>query len=463
MALEDHELNRRRQERELRKQQQLKEQRSLIIKLILAGVVILLCGVGIFLLTRGGGAPSAELGTPETVESQPTASSTPAETRGNSIFNRDPTTVIHLRAAGDLNITDSVVNSGLTVTGYNYTTAFRDVAPILADADLTVMNFEGNLCGIPYGTKTTSSPQEIASALRAAGVDILQAANSCTVNNGLLGLQSTVSGIRAAGMEPAGAYGTVEEFRRSKGYTICEIQGIKVAVVAFTKGVGSRGIPAGGEDCVNLLYSDYATNYQKIDKDFITKIMKNAASEDPDITVVLLHWGSEYNDSITKSQESIVSLLQKQGADVIIGTHPHLVHEITYDQKTGNLVAYSLGDFYGDAKKGGTNYSIILDVEITMDNETGKTRVTNFSYIPIFTLKEEECDGQRRVVRIAEAMKGYEENYVDAITKGAYDSMKTALERITDRVVRDWECENCEKVNKTSRDVCEHCGKKPGK
>lgn len=432
MALDDNELNRRRQEREFRRQQQKQEQRSLITKLILAGVVLVACLVVIVLLARGGGKEEPVSSEGESVATEASIQATTA-TESTSIFNRDPTTVIHIRAGGDLNITDLVVNSGLTVHGYDYTAAFQDVAPLLADADLTMLNFEGILYGAPYGSATTSAPQELVEALRLAGVDILQTANTCTLNKGLLGLQSTLGAIRSAGIEPVGTFSTPEEFRRSKGYTICNIQGIKVAVVAFTKGVGG-GVPAGSEDCVNLLYTDHATNYKNVDTDFINQVLKDVEAEDPDITIAMLHWGSEDNDAIASSQNRIVTLMQKRGVDIILGTHPHLVQEITYDQETGNLVAYSLGDFFGDAAKGGTNYSIILDIEITMDNDTGKTKVTGYSYTPIYTLTEGECDGQRRVVRIAEAMQAYDSNYVDRITSSAYAAMEKALTRIEERI-----------------------------
>ena len=67
-----------------------------------------------------------------------------------------------------------------------------------------------------------------------------------------------------------GAYSSAAELRRSKGYTITEVQGVKVAFVAFTKGLGGRGMPAGNEDLVNLLYTDYSTEYKEIDRDRIT-------------------------------------------------------------------------------------------------------------------------------------------------------------------------------------------------
>ena len=81
--------------------------------------------------------------------------------------------------------------------------------------------------------------------------------------------------------------------------------------------------------------------------------------------MALLHWGSEFNDDISKTQKSIVSLMQKQGVDVIIGTHPHTLQPIVFDEDAGTLVAYSLGDFFGEADRGATNYSIILNLKDT--------------------------------------------------------------------------------------------------
>ena len=333
-----------------------------------------------------------------------------------------------------MNVTDSVVDAGLAASGFDFTRAFQDVASTLSDADLTLLNLEGNIYGETYGTATTSAPYKLLTALRNAGVDLIQMANSCSINNGLIGLSSTLQAIRTAGMEPVGAYASPNEFRRSKGYTICEIQGLRVAFVAFTKGVGGRGMPAGNEDCVNLLYLDYDSTYKKVDTQGITKILSDVKAEKPDFTVALLHWGSENNDTISSTQESIVKLLQKNGVGLIIGTHPHLVQKIDYNEAAGTLVAYSLGDFFGDAARGGTNYSIILDVEITKDNVKGTTRVTGYSYTPIYTVtKSQSADGFQRVVRIEQAMQAYDGNFVDKITAACYSDMAYSLKRIASR------------------------------
>lgn len=440
----DDELNRRRQERLSRQAARVKKQRLLRLRLIFAGVVMVAAGVAIYLLT--GGSSSQVQSTMDaqstTASSTVDEKSTPPETTQpessqpeSSNPRRKTDTTIHIRAAGDLNITDSVVLAGAGAGGYDFSACFQDVVGLLSDANLTILNLEGNFCGEPYGTDTTSAPVELARALKNAGVDIVQMANSCSVNNGISGLTKTLTNLRSVGLEPVGAWASSGEFESSGGYTICEIDGIRVAIVAFTKGVGSRGLPTGSEDCVNLLYTDYATTYEDVDTAGIKAVLQAAASEKPDITIALLHWGSEYNDTVSSTQEKIISLMQKQGVDVIIGTHPHLVQQISYDSATGKLVAYSLGDFFGDASRSGTAYSIVLDLEITRDADSGETRVTNYSYTPIYTLSESEAsNGQRQVVRIEEAMFAYESNYMDKVSASAYENMTYSLTRIESRI-----------------------------
>ena len=430
MQLHDDEMNMRREKREAQRRKQQAEAKRLRITLILAAVVLVLCTAGIVFLTSRSDSSQTTVAAETRPTQKPTQATEPA-TRAQ----KSTKTTIHIKAAGDLNVTNTVINAGVAVGGYNYTRAFMDVASTLSDADLTVLNLEGNICGEPYGSDTTSAPRELLDGLRNAGVDLIQMANSCTINNGLIGLTSTLQTIRAAGLEPVGAFASESEFQQSKGYTITEAQGVKVAFVAFTKGLGGRGLPAGNDNLVNILYEDYASTYDKIDRNRITSVLKAVEAEKPDITIALLHWGSEYNDDISDTQKSIVNLMKKQGVDVIIGTHPHTVQAIEYDELAGTLVAYSLGDFFGDASRGGTNYSIILDLEITKDSSTGTTKVTNYSYTPIYTVSEaESADGYRRVVRIDKTVEAWEENYLDKVSQSAKESMVYALDRIEARI-----------------------------
>lgn len=420
MALNPEELKRQRKLRNEQRARQAAQRRSLLIRLGIAAAVLLACGILIVVLVIAGRPASPE--NPET--------STAAPTQTTPSVPSSPVSTVHLAVAGDLNITDNVVEAG--GKNYDYTESFLDVAHLLSNADITALNFDGNLCGTPYGTTSKSAPPELMQALNQCGVDLIQLANSYSINHGLSGLSATINTVRSAGMEPLGVYENQSQFSAGKGFTLTEVNGIKIAFVAFTKGMDGMTLPAGSENCVNVLYSDYDSTYQKVDTAGISAILDNVAAAKPDITVAMLHWGSEFNNTISSTQKSIISLLQSKGVDAIIGTHSHYVQQMSLNPDTGAFVAYSLGDFFGDAQRAGSEYSVILDLEITKNNETGEAKITNFTYTPIFTVAE--SGSTLRVVRIHEAMAAYEAHYISSVSEQTYNDMAYALERIEARI-----------------------------
>ena len=432
--MEMDEIKQRRLEREKQRQARLRQQRMLTVKLLIALAVLI--GVAATIMTVAAGrdsSPPPQATVPPVQTQQP--ESRPAEPEQKPQEKEDKT-VITFAAAGDLNITDNVVASG--GDRYDYTETFMDVLPLLSQADLTAINIEGNFIGPPYGSLYASAPNELLSAVAGMGVDLVQVANSYTIKNGVSGMISTIKTIRGAGFETMGAYLDPNDFDQTGGYTIRKVKGVKVAVVAFTKGMDSMTLPAGAESCVNLLYEDYASAYQKVDTDGITKLLRAVAKEKPDITIAMVHWGSEYNDIHSKSQENIRKLLLEEGVDAIIGTHPHYVQEIDFDKNTGTMVAYSLGDFISDGVKGGTEYSIVLELEITKDHKAEKTYISGYRYTPIFTVSDEES---LRVVRLAEAIAAYEADHLGKVSKETYDDMIYARKRIAERVLVEKETE----------------------
>ena len=388
-----------------RKQRQQAKKKKLIIKLVLAALALALCGVLIFVLVR------------------------PGKNSDNPDATIDPSllTTVHVAAVGDLNVTQKLVDSGGMERDYSQT--FLDVAHLLGDADVAVVNFEGVLCGEPYG-ESKSAPQSMMQALSAAGVDLVQIANSYSIYKGVSGLAKTVENIRAAGMEPLGAYESNEAREESGGYVLCEANGMKIAFVAFTKGMDGMALPSGSEKCVNVLYEDYSSTYKTVDVEGITAVLDAAKREKPDAIIAMVHWGSEFNDTLSQTQEDIRKLFLDNGVDAVIGTHSHYVQAM--DLTDGKFTAYSLGDFVGDAQRAGSEYSVVLDLEITRNNETGKTKITGFSYTPIFTVVEEEKPV--RVMRIKETMDAFDGGYIERITQETYDKMAYALGRIENRI-----------------------------
>ena len=357
------------------------------------------------------------------------AISSAVEKKRNQPVDPSQLTVIHLAAAGDLNVSDAIVESG--GADLNYNELFMDVAHLLADADISVVNFEGTVSGEPYG-ESKSVPVSMMQALAAAGVDLVQLSNSYSIYRGMSGLNTTIDNVRAAGMEPLGVYKNNAEFRKSGGYTICEVQGVRVAFVAFTKGMDGMALPEGSENCVNVLYTDYSSTYQQINEEGITRVLTAVAEEKPDITIAMLHWGSEFNDTLSASQQEILNIMQGNGVNVILGTHSHYVQQIVHDTEKNTFVAYSLGDFVSDTNRPGTEYSVILNLEITKNNKTGATTVTGYDYTPIYTVAE--ANKPVRVVRIAETMTAYDNNYIGKVLPATYSGMTYALSRIETRI-----------------------------
>ena len=424
--MDENELNKRREER-TRERQFMSRQRLLMkVGLIITGVTFVCC-MAALLVTYGiisSKRPAEEK--PTVQVTQPPVQTVPQPTR--------PDTVIHFVAGGDLNVTDRAVASGAVGSSFDYTQTFLDVAPVLADGDLTSLNLEGSIYGAPYGDENRSAPVQMLQALQSAGVDLVQTANSYAVINGISGLQQTIAGVKGAGMTPVGTFVDSEEFEKTGGYVIRNIRGVRVAIVAFTKGMDGMGLPKGSEDCVNLLYSDYNSSYQKVDTAGIRKVLRAAQSKAPDVTIALLHWGSEFNDQISKTQKTITTLMLEEGVDAIVGTHSHYVQQVVHDPEKGTLIAYSLGDFFGDGIKAGTNYSILLDIEITKSGVTGKASVTGFSYTPVY-IADQTAEGKGlQVMRIREAIAAYESNSLGKVPEEVYRGMVAALERIESRV-----------------------------
>ena len=411
-----------------RKAPEQKKHSHRLTALLLAAVLLAAAAGGFYLLRQQDPGSSV------------TASESDAtgETRHKK-NEKEPFTVIHIAAAGDLNVTPTVVRDAAAMPGsYDFQQTFAEVAPLMSQADLTLLNLEGTFSGAPYGDERSSAPPELIDALKSMGVDAVQTANSASIRAGILGLQSTYENLYRQQILPIGTFRDAEAFRRSGGYSIVEVQGLRIALVGFTKGMDNLGLPQGSEDCVNVLYEDYTTTYKKVAADRIRRVLRRVEEEQPDLTIAMLHWGSEYNEEVSESQKDIRDLMLEGGVDVILGTHPHLVQTIEYDKQANTLVAYSLGDFLGDADQPGTNYSLILDLEITRDNLSGEVTISGYDYTPIFTVRpEDSAQGGRRVVQTRDAVRRYEGNYIGKVTPEIYGTMNHALERIDQRIHKE--------------------------
>ena len=406
MALDPEQFH---QKRIARQQQREAARKRLYFRLILAALAIIACAVAIVLITR----PHSNTEPPQAS----TPSTAPAQTAAS-----EEITTIRIAAVGDVNITDRVVNSGTSVQDYNR--MLLDVSHLLSDPALTLMNLEGVVSGPPYGD-SRSAPPELLQALKNTGIDGIQLANSYTVHNGISSLASTIDSLREKALLPLGTYE-----KSAKPYTLINVQGIRIAIVAFTKGTVGMGMLSNGDYGTNILYTDYDSTYQEVDTDRINSILSSVRAEKPDLTIAMVHWGSEFNDNISKSQENIRKLLQEGGVNAIIGTHSHYVQKMELNEN-GQFIAYSLGDFLGDGTRAGTEYSVILNLTVEKNNKTGATKITGFDYTPTFIVNRE--DQPLQVLRLQEAIAAYDAGQLGRVDEDTYNAMKYALTRVEAR------------------------------
>lgn len=342
----------------------------------------------------------------------------------------DTNTAVRISAVGDIFLTEDQIDDARCADGsYNFMPQFADVYVALSKADLTVGNFEGTFAGTPYGAEHGSYPDEFAVALNDAGFDLLQTANSFSVYNGLAGLKRTKDVIENNGMLSSGTYRDADE-RGKEQVTLFELNGIRVAVLSFTKGLGGMSIPTGEEYCVDLLYRDYATDYEEIDTEGIIAAINSAEQLKPDVVIAMVHWGSENVRDVSKRQEEIADLMFHNGVDVILGSHPHLVGKVEQrsvrmddGSRKDVLIAYSLGDFC-KVSRGQSNMSPILNFTFTRDAFSGETTLTDVSCSSVLAMDNgEEAPDRYAIIDADTAISLYDGNYYDRIPKELYDTL----------------------------------------
>lgn len=351
----------------------------------------------------------------------------------------DANTTVRISAVGDIFLSEDQIEDARCADGsFNFMQQFSDVYAALSKSDLTLGNFEGTFAGAPYGQEYGSYPDEFAVALNDAGFDLLQTANSFSVYNGLAGLRRTKDVIENNGMLCSGTYRSPDE-RSGEQIRLFELNGIRVAVLSFTKGLGGMNLPTGEEYCVDLLYTDYATNYEEIDTPGITAVIDQAKQEKPDVIIAMLHWGSENVREVSKRQEQVADLLFHNGVDVILGSHPHLVgkveqRSVRMDDGTRKnvLVAYSLGDFC-KVSRGQTNIYPVLNLVFSRDAFTGETTLRDVSCSSIVAMDNgAEAPDRYTILDADNAIALYEGNYYDRIPKALYDTLLSKRSSLLD-------------------------------
>ncbi len=285
---------------------------------------------------------------------------------------KEAETKVSLVMVGDALLHSSVYNDAYNNGTYDFTKQIELIKPIIQKYDLAFYNEETVLGGTSIGLSdypTFNSPQEFGDAMLDAGFNIINLATNHTLDRGEKAIINEINYFKDKDVLTAGSY---DSFENAAKIPIKEKNGISYALLSYTYGTNGIRIPQGKEYLVNL-YSDYQAK-----KDI------EAVRDKVDLLLVSMHWGTEYRSEPTDEQKRQAEYLASLGADIIIGTHPHVVEPITYIDDT--LVIYSLGNFIS-AQSTNNDYNTMVELMTMVD--IVKTTKNGQSHIKLENLNNE--------------------------------------------------------------------------
>lgn len=298
---------------------------------------------------------------------------------------------------------------------YNFSYVFDDIREELLQADFTVGNLETTFAGASRGYSSYpqfNTPESLAIAIKEAGIDLVSTANNHSLDTGYSGIESTIDFLDQNGILHTGTYKSPESQSQT---VIAEIKGLKVAFLSFTYGTNGISVPQGREYCINL-----------IDDNFIIDRLNSAKEQNPDIICVFMHWGEEYELTPNEEQIHLANLLFDNGANIILGSHPHVLQKMEKNDK--GFVIYSLGNFVSGQVKENTRDSIILNLTVTKKG-TGEVVVDSAKYTPIYTYKSGSEKRQYKVLDIKRALDNFDAGN-RYISEASYNLLKTEYNKI---------------------------------
>lgn len=260
--------------------------------------------------------------------------------------------------------------------GYDFEDAYRNISHKISSKDIAILNQETvistahNVSSYPQ----FNSPTELGDEMLDIGFDVFNIATNHSIDCGEKGLISAIEFWKSKDAVTTGAYLNDAEYRT---IPVTEVKGIKIAYVGFTESTNGLKLPADTEVILMTADAEERLKQRVMDADAIA-----------DIVVVNAHWGVEYTHEPNDFQRQLAAKLGNWGADVIIGTHPHVIQPvefITNSDGSKTLVAYSLGNFISAQNRGPRMLGGMLNFEVVRNNKTSEITIENVTFEGVVT------------------------------------------------------------------------------
>lgn len=287
---------------------------------------------------------------------------------------------ITLLALGDNLMHMGIVKTGKKEDGtYDFSFLFDNIRDYLDAADIKVINQEtilgGNELGFS-GFPRFNSPTETGDAIAEAGFNVVLHATNHAADQGLNGilncsaywaashpevLMTGITGEKTtASAKNEDSTGYSEADARdidsdTENIPLLQVGEVTFAILNYTYGPNAETLSKSLMGHLNMLCA-YNEKNGRIDFTSLNPQVPEeikAAEELADVVIVFPHWGTEYQKTPSAYQQKFAREMTLAGADLIIGTHPHVpqpVEKITAENGNTALCFYSLGNYVSTQK-----------------------------------------------------------------------------------------------------------------
>ena len=308
-----------------------------------------------------------------------------------------------LMAVGDIMMHKGNILGGYDpkTDSYDYSPYFEYIKPIFRKADWVFGNLETCLAGknskLYLGNNKWekgytawpffNAPEVLAENLRDAGFTIISTANNHTMDRGTDGIVATINSLDCAGLQHTGTFSSPED---RDTIMISKKRGINMAFFAYTYSTNGIHVP-----------DDKKYMVSRIEPDLMERDFARAREAGADCITCYLHFGKEYSEKPSEYQISAARRILDQGADILLGSHPHVVQPyeiVTSGDGSTKVIMYSMGNFLSNMNRGYEDIGVIFCVGLTTKNGCKNCGISDIE--TILTRVYKYYDGTRRTYRI---------------------------------------------------------------
>ncbi|MGD0223836.1 MAG: CapA family protein [Terriglobia bacterium] len=227
---------------------------------------------------------------------------------------------------------------------------FHLIEDTLRSADLRYCNLECPVSDRGHNLHHLYSfraDPRVIEGLKATGFNVASQANNHTYDWGPEALLDSLERLRAAGIQPVGAG---QNILAAHYPLLVHVGGLRVAFLAYVD-IDPKEATA-GVDRPGVAWLDPGQALADI------RFSRPLA----DLVIVCPHWGVEYASQPTRDQVELAHQMIDAGADMIVGSHPHVVQPL--EKYHDHWIAYSLGNFIFDQQDYATHHGLMLQVKV---------------------------------------------------------------------------------------------------